>query len=77
MPNRQKLDVKQKTWNIIKLYNRCENYKCLPKLGGMQDQSERIMGCFDIIRSEYQNYQKENMDRQTRLSEAKAKLKRR
>lgn len=77
MPNRQKLAITQKSWNIIKLYNRCENYKCLPKQGGMESQSERIMSCFDMIRAEYNNYQKESMERQTRLNEAKAKLKRR
>lgn len=73
----QKEEVKQKYWTIIKMFNRCEQGKCLPKLGGMESQSEKMMIYFDTIRHEYDSYRKQEMDREARLRAVKSKLKRR
>lgn len=77
LTGRQKAKVEQKYWNIIKMFNRCEQGKCLPKAGGMESQSERMMTYFDVIRSQYDEYRKREMDREARVREVKSKLKRR
>ena len=59
------------------MFNRCEQGKCLPKFGGMESQSEKMMTYFDTIRHEYDSYRKKEMDRETRLREVKSRLKKR
>ncbi len=68
--------ITQYTWNIIKLFNRCDQMKVLPKIGGLNDQNEKVMLYFDMIRDEYNRHQKESVEREERLREAKARLKR-
>ena len=77
MTGRHDNKIEQKYWNIIKMFNRCEQNKCLPKLGGLESQSEKMMTWFDTIRHEYDSYRKKEMEREARVREVKGKLKRR
>lgn len=43
----------------------------------MENQSEKMMTYFDIIRHEYDRYKQKEMDRGQRLNEAKAELRKR
>jgi len=67
----------QKYLKIIELFNRCEQNKCLPKAGGLLNQSEKMMIYFDVIRREYDDYKNKQMQREQRLAEVKRKLKKR
>lgn len=51
--------------------------KCLPRAGGMGNQSEKMMTYFDMIRGEYNSFQKESMDRDKRKREVMSKVRRR
>lgn len=60
--------------SVIKLYNRCEQMKVLPRAGGMYDQSEKMMQIFDTIRSEHANYTRAKMEASERSSRARRQL---
>ena len=53
---------------MITLYFRCFEYHVLPEAGGLYQQPEKIMQCFDVVSSEVEKYkiekQKENESKQ-------------
>ena len=58
-------------YSVITLFNRCEQLKCLPETGGLLEQNEVLMKCFDVIRSEYGKLEQLRVDKQTQKIESK------
>lgn len=59
---------------IIRLFNRCEQMKVLPRSGGIENQHERTMVYFDIIRHEFDEYQLFKLKKDNSMREAQSKL---
>jgi hypothetical protein len=52
-------------YQIMRVYQRCRQWKCLPSQGGLMDQDERMMEMLDVIDVEVEKWKaKRNEERQ-------------
>jgi len=54
---------------MITLYFRCFEYHVLPEAGGLYQQPEKIMQCFDVVSSEVEKYKIEKQKRDHAVDE--------